>query len=164
MSIGPCVNTPPQHGVVIFEPAAFIIEYPEFTGIAAGLLTRNFNHATLQLNNSCGSLVCDAAVRETLLDMLVAHLTFLNQGTNDGAGTITPPYGVVGRIASATEGSVTVGVEYNAPANASQAWLIQTKYGAEYWAATARFRTMRYIPPPCGNSGVPFQPPYPWVN
>lgn len=148
MSVVPCVSTPPVHGVVVFDPAAFIIEYPEFAGIAGGLLTRNFNHATLQLNNSCGSLVRNATTREVLLDLLTAHLTFLNNGTNDGAGNVTPPYSVVGRISQATEGSVSASVEYNAPANASQAWLIQTKYGAEYWSATAKYRTMRYIAAP----------------
>lgn len=147
MSIGPCVSSPPVHGVVIFDPAAFIIFYPEFAGVTAGLLTRNFNHAALQLDNSCGSVVRDATKRETLLGMLTAHITLLNNGTNDGAGNVTPPYGVVGRVAQATEGSVSVGVEFNAPPNASQAWLIQTKYGAEYWAATARYRSMRYIAP-----------------
>lgn len=155
MSVVPCVSTPLVHGVVVFDPAAFIVEYPEFTGIVAGVLTRNFRHATLQLNNGCGSLVKDASKREVLLDMLTAHLTVLNQGTNDGAGNVTPPYGVVGRIATATEGSVTVGVEYDAPPNASQAWLIQTKYGAEYWSATAKYRTMRYIPAPqCVTPGL----------
>lgn len=148
MSIGPCVNTPPPHGVVVFEPAQFIIYYPEFAGIAAGLLTRNFNHATLQLDNSCGSLVRNAMKREILLGMLVAHLTMLNNGTDDGAGNVTPPVGIVGRIATATEGSVTVGAEYDAPPNASQAWLIQTKYGAEYWSATAKYRTMHYVVTP----------------
>lgn len=148
MSIGPCVSTPPVHGVVIFEPAVFIVEYPEFTGIPTPALTKNFRHSTLQLNNSCGSLVRNAMTREILLGLLTAHLTLLANGTNDGAGNVTPPVGIVGRIASATEGSVTVAAEYDAPPNASQAWLIQTKYGAEFWAATARFRTARYIPAP----------------
>lgn len=158
MTVGPCVSTPPVHGVVVFDPAAFIVEYPEFTGISGGLLTRNFKHATLQLNNSCGSLVRDAATREILLYMLTAHITLLNNGTNDGAGNVTPPYGVVGRISNATQGAVSVTVEFDAPPNASQAWLIQTMPGAEYWAAIAKYLTARYIPAPCGSSGVPSGP------
>lgn len=157
MSIGPCVSSQPVHGVVVFEPAVFIVYYPEFAGINTGLLTRNFNHATLQLDNSCGSLVQNAMKREILLGLLTAHLTFINQGADDGAGNVTPPLGVVGRISQAAEGSVNVSAEYDAPPNASQAWLIQTKYGAEYWSATAKYRTMRYIPAP-GNSGIPSFP------
>jgi len=147
MPVVACTNTPPVHGVVTFDPAAFVVDYPEFTGIAAGVLGRNFTRATLQLNNSCGSLVQNATQRELLLELLVAHITFLNQGTNDGAGNVNPPPGVVGRINAATEGSVSVAAEYNAPANANQAYYIQTKYGAEFWTDTARFRTMRYIGP-----------------
>jgi hypothetical protein len=30
----------------------------------------------------------------------------------------------------------------------SQAWFMQTKYGAEYWAATAQFRTAFNVPAP----------------
>lgn len=147
MSVTACTNTPPVHGVVTFDPAAFVVDYPEFTGISAGVLGRNFTRATLQLNNSCGSLVQDANQRELFLELLVAHVTFLNQGTNDGAGNVNPPPGVVGRISAATEGSVSVTAEYDAPGSDSQAYYIQTKYGAEFWNATARFRTMRYIAP-----------------
>ena len=151
MPVSPCTNVPPVHGVVTFDPAAFIVDYPEFAGIDSGTLGRNFTRATLQLNNSCGSLVCDANQRELLLELLVAHITFLNQGTNDGAGNVNPPQGVVGRVASATEGSVSVAAEYDAPANANQAYYIQTKYGAEFWTDTARFRTMRYVLPQCNG-------------
>lgn len=147
MPVTPCTSTPPVHGVVTFDPAAFKVDYPEFEGIDAGVLGRNFTRATLQLNNSCGSLVCDANVRELMLELLVAHITMLNQGTNDGAGNVNPAQGVVGRVASATEGSVSVAAEYDAPPNANQAYYIQTKYGAEFWTATARFRTMRYVLP-----------------
>lgn len=148
MPVVPCTNTPPVHGIVQFDPAQFQIDYPAFAGIDAGVLGRNFTRATLQLNNSCGSMVRDANIRELLLELLVAHITELNNGTNDGAGNINPPTGVVGRIASATEGSVSLGsAEYKAPDNANQAYYIQTTYGAEYWQSTAKFRTMRYVTP-----------------
>jgi hypothetical protein len=152
MSVVACTNTPPVHGVIQFDPAQFVIDYPMFTGIDAGVLGRNFTRATLQLNNSCQSLVKDGNVRELLLELLVAHITELNQGTNDGAGNVNPPSGIVGRIASASEGSVSLGnAEYAAPPNANQAYYIQTTYGAEYWQATAKYRTMRYISPQNGG-------------
>lgn len=149
MPVTPCVNTPPVHGIVTFDPALFIVDYPDFAGIDAGVLSRNFTRATLQLNNSCGSLVQDANQRELLLELLVAHITFLNQGTNDGAGNINPPTGVVGRISQATEGSVSLSSEYQAPPNANQAYYIQSKWGAEFWNDTAKYRTFRYLLPQC---------------
>lgn len=136
-----------MRGVVTFDPAAFQVDYPEFAGIDDGVLGRNFTRATLQLNNSCGSLVQDANQRELLLELLVAHITYINQGTNDGAGNVNPPTGVVGRINAATEGSVSLASEYSAPPNDMQAYYLQSKYGAEYWNDTARFRTMRYVGP-----------------
>jgi hypothetical protein len=78
--------------------------------------------------------------------MIVAHLTLLLQGSNDGAGNIQPPVGIVGRIASAAEGAVNVASEFDAPPNANQAFFIQTKYGALYWTATARYRMFVYVP------------------
>src|SRR5262249_37816262 len=58
-----------------------------------------------------------------------------------------PNPGTVGRVASATEGSVSVTLEMpNQPAAA--AWYLQTPYGASFWAATALYRTARYVPGP----------------
>jgi hypothetical protein len=128
--------------------------YPEFTGINTAMpaaLTNNFATAQLLLNNSCGSRVRDANQRLLLLYVIVAHLTLLLQGSNDGAGNVQPPVGLVGRIASAAEGAVNVASEFDAPPNASLAYFAQTKYGVLYWTATARFRTFVYMTPDsCG--------------
>lgn len=147
MSVIPCAPSTPVFGIVSFDPADFRTAYPEFTGIADGPLNQNFSLATLLLNNTCGSRVSDANQRETLLNVLVAHMTFLSNGTNDGGSPpiILSPPGVVGRIDSATEGAVSVSAQFEAPPNASQAYFIQTKYGALYWTLTARYRTMLYV-------------------
>jgi len=138
-------NTPPVHGVVTFDPAVFIVSYPMFATVDPAALTLNFTLATLALNNSCRSIVIDAAVREVLLNLLTAHITALLNGVN-GA----PPAGIVGRISTATEGTVSVSAEYIASASAS--WFIQTQWGAMFWQLTLQYRTFRYIPAPnaCG--------------
>ena len=150
MSIAPCSSAPaPVSGVVVFEPAVFIVTYPEFSAVSAAALQVNFGLATLILNNSCCSVVSDANVRETLLNVLTAHITALLNGVNG-----QPVSDLVGRINSATEGSVSVSAEYAAGLSQSQAWFIQTKYGALFWTLTAQYRTMRYIPPPNRCVGV----------
>ena len=58
--------------------------------------------------------------------------------------------GLVGRISSASVGSVSVSTE-NAGATQSASWYQQTQYGSTYWAMTASFRTMRYVPGPSRN-------------
>lgn len=150
MSIVPCTSTPIQTGIVQFIPADFRTAYPEFTGLTDGQLITCFNLATLALSNTCSGRVFNAALRESLLNLLTAHIAKLQYGTNDGAGNISPPQGIVGRINSATEGQVSVTAEM--VATARNAWYLQTQYGAMYWTMTARFRTAIYVSPlPTGD-------------
>jgi hypothetical protein len=65
-----------------------------------------------------------------------------------GVPNISPPLGIVGRINNASEGDVSVASEWSAPPNANQAYFVQTKYGAQYWAMTSRYRTAMFIPAP----------------
>lgn len=151
MAIAPCApTTTPVHGVVVFEPAVFIVLYPAFATIAAPALQQNFDLATLLLGNGCGSRVSDARLRERLLNLLTAHITAILNGANG-----QPPSGGVGRVASATEGSVTATLDMG-PVTNSEAFFIQTQWGAMYWAATARFRTAFYVAPPPRCYGVGF--------
>lgn len=143
MTIAPCPpSTPAPRGVVTFVPADFKAAYPEFATVADAALNVNFGLATLQLGNSCGSRVKNAATRELLLSLLVAHITALRNGVNG-----LPPAGIVGRISDATEGSVSVSADMGTVVY-GQAYYLQTQYGALYWQSTARWRTMVYIPAP----------------
>jgi Protein of unknown function (DUF4054) len=78
--------------------------------------------------------------RQRLLGLLTAHVAALFAPLN---GQPSPSY--VGRISNASEGSVSVGIDFPG-CTPNNAWYCQTKYGAMYWAATARYRTMRYHP------------------
>jgi hypothetical protein len=161
VTIGPCTNTPPTPGVVVYNQAQFLASYPEFTATNTAYptaLANNFLTATLLLNNSCCSRVVDVNVRQQLLYMLTAHLTALYQGVNG-----QPPQGVVGRVSDATEGSVSMSAEYASTVSMSAAFYLQTQYGATFWASTVTYRTMTYVaaPPRCygpyGSFGAPFQ-------
>jgi hypothetical protein len=153
MTIAACPPaTLPPHGVVVFVPATFKTAYPEFATIADTALVANFGLAQLQLNNACESFVSDASIRETLLNLLVAHITTLRNGANG-----QPAPGMVGRIGYAIEGSVAATAEMG-PQVYGQAYYSQTQWGAMYWTATARFRQMRFVaaPQPCWNLGPGF--------
>jgi hypothetical protein len=65
-----------------------------------------------------------------------------------GVPNIVPPLGIVGRISDASEGDVSVSAQWEAPPNANMAYYIQTKYGADFWTYTARFRLAIFIPAP----------------
>lgn len=126
--------------IVVFDVAAFRERYPEFDAVSETLLNAYFTEATIYLDNTDRSLVADVAVRAVFLNMLVAHIAALNSGVNGEKAS-----GLVGRVASASEGSVSVSTDAG-PSSASSWWYLQTPYGAAYWQATAPYRTVRYVP------------------
>ena len=147
MGISPCAPQPVTPGIVTFVPADFTAAFPAFASVPTGVLTANFGFATLMLNNSCCSVVRDAPTRANLLNLMTAHITALLNGTNG-----QPPQGVVGRISSAAEGSVSLSTEMLAKSESASYWQ-QTPWGAMFWQATIGYRTAHYVAPVCGPSG-----------
>ncbi len=161
MPVVPCPSPCPPitRGIVQFDAAEFNALYPEFSGLSSTVQGNSFTDATFLLNNSCGSLVQDANQRMALLYTLTAHCLLIDRGADDGAGNVTTPQGIVGRIDTAAEGSVSVSASYNNDVTMSEAYFIQTKYGAKFWQQTAQFRTMHYVGPPSvgpNGPGFPF--------
>lgn len=143
MTIAACPpSSPIVPGVVVFDATEFLGIYPEFATAGTPALTNNFNLATLMLSNCCSSPVTNPAARQSLLYLLTAHITFLNTPCTANNGQ---PPGIVGRISSASEGSVSVSSEM--VVTLTNGYFMQTKYGAQFWQMTAPYRTMHYIPP-----------------
>lgn len=123
---------------VIFNPTAFKTRYPEFAAVSNVLLQAYFDESTLYLSNSDTSPVQDIPRRTLLLNMLTAHVAYIGGALGNNGGQALP----VGRTSSATEGSVSVSLEYMTPG--TQAWYVQTQYGAAFWQATLNLRRFRY--------------------
>jgi hypothetical protein len=126
---------------VAFNATTFKARYPEFTAISDARLSTFFGEAGFYLSNSDDSPVQDLTRRATLLNMLTAHIAYLN-GVLSADGLPKP----VGRVSQATEGSVSASLEYLTPG--SHAWFTQTQYGAAFWQATISLRRFRYVPCP----------------
>lgn len=125
---------------VVFDPVAFKAAYPEFGAVPDATLEGYFVRSQLFLaNQDCP--VQGEAKRLLLCWLLVAHIAQLSGALNPGG---IP--GPVGRTSSATEGSVSVSLEFNVNMGAS--WFIQTSYGAQFWQATAYLRSFRYVARP----------------
>lgn len=125
---------------VVFDPVAFKAAYPEFSAAPDAALEGYFVRSQLFLaNQDCP--VQDEQKRLLLFWLLVAHIAKLSGALNTGG---IP--GPVGRTSSATEGSVSVSLEFNAHMGAS--WFVQTSYGAQFWQATAYLRSFRYVARP----------------
>jgi hypothetical protein len=133
--------------IVSFNYAQWIALYG-LTAVTEPQAQNYFTIATTIHRNDGGGPVSDATQQLALLNMLTAHIATLFAPQSGGAASS----GLVGRINSATEGSVSVQAAYSNNVSEQMAWFIQTKYGAMYWTATAPYRTMRYRP--SKNRGV----------
>jgi hypothetical protein len=131
-------------GVVVFDYATWIAQYPEFTASVTQPQAQSyFNRLTIggAIDNTPLSQVQDQFERTILLNLGVSHVAEL-------AGALNPSRReLVGRISSATEGSVSVQTEYAVPNGPLGAWWNQTSYGAQYYASTLKYRTAFYAPP-----------------
>jgi len=131
--------------IVVFVPAQFKLVYPEFADVPDVQLEYYFSQAEIYLDNTNASPVPNVNTRKILLWMLTAHIAQLAgvlEDINGGSSGLQP----VGRVSSATEGTVSVGFEYKVPGTAS--WYAQTQYGAAYWEATSSVRTIHYLARP----------------
>jgi hypothetical protein len=125
--------------VAVFNLANFQARYPQFSAVSPTRLGVLFLEAGLYLSNSDSSPVRDVTRRGTLLNMLVAHISFL-AGDLSADGQAQP----VGRVSQASEGTVSASFEGVPPTPGTGAWFQQTQYGAAFWQATANLRGMRY--------------------
>jgi len=144
---------------VQFSYETWIARYPEFSGVPPELATLYFQEAGLYFAN-CGWTGA-LPMAPLLLNMLTAHIAQLNAPLG---GEPSPQ--TVGRINSAGQGSVNVALEWDGgTASPSQAFFIQTKYGAAFWQATASFRQARYrARPTLVPNGVYPGGGYGWYN
>lgn len=137
--------------IVTFNYATWIARYPEFAGVTQQVAQLYFDEATTYVRNDGGGPVSSSAILAVLLNTVTAHIAWLCS-TRDANGNIVTggavqAPGLVGRVSSASEGSVSVSAENDYPAGSAQ-WWQQSKYGAAFWAMTAQYRTMRYIARP----------------
>jgi hypothetical protein len=132
---------------VVFNYSEFFTRYPEFSeSVEFDLAQLYFEEAGIYLDPTDSSMIANQTKRKVCLYMLTAHIAAMNRpGGTD----------LVGRISSATEGSVTVQAEMAQPGTG--AWFMQTKYGAAYWQATSQYRTGFYIAP-VGRNMDPYNP------
>ena len=124
---------------VVFDKARFQAAYPEVQASDAQFAMW-FTQAESLLDNTDHSIVEKLEAREMLLFLLVRHFAALAERAAQG--------GLVGRIASATEGSVSVSADMGA-VGSNAAWYLQPPYGATFWQLTAKYRRFRYVAGGC---------------
>lgn len=128
--------------IAVFNYGAWSTLYPDLaTKVDQAQAQAYFDMSgALYVDNTDCSVIDNVGVRLQLLNLAVAHLATINLSAAAG-GT-----GIVGRVNSAKEGSVSVTSELNVPGSA--AWWAQTQAGLSLWQALAPYRTMHYVPGP----------------
>ena len=122
---------------VALDYAQWSARYPELAAtVPPATAAAYWAEAGLYCDNSDTSPIRDdspGGERSLLLGMVTAHIAALAAAP------------LVGRIASATQGSVTVQTDLGVPGSA--AWFAQTRYGLAFWQATAKYRMAHYFAP-----------------
>lgn len=129
---------------VSFNYAAWVALYPEFAYVPQAQVIEYFNLATMYQDNSGAGFPQNPTQQLNLLNMVTAHLTQLFASLANGQ----PASQLVGRINSASQGSVSVATQLDLAKSDLAAFFAQTKYGLACWVATMPFRRMRYFPGP----------------
>lgn len=122
---------------VVFDPIHFKEIYPQFAGFTDAQLEWFFKKSEQILDNSENACI-EYDARMIMFYLLVAHYAQLQQQIKDGNTA-------VGRVSSATEGSVSISLDFPTSAVGREKWFNQTPYGAEYWMMTAPYRTGLYV-------------------
>lgn len=157
MPASPILRSCPGGAIAVWSASAFLESYPNFKAVPAPTLESMFDIATIYLRNDGTSPIRKQSTQTALMFMLTAHLLQISFGPNGAGavpGNVDGAPGLVGRIASASEGSVSVSADY--PSTPNNAWFLQTPYGASFWQATVNWRRMYYIPGPTRfGTGIP---------
>lgn len=133
--------------IVVFDAAQFVLRYPVFAAYniaSPGGLQYFFDDAGLYLNNTDCNPITNVTQRQQLLWMITAHLAQL--GGAAAAGGVGSTATQVGRISEASEGTVKASFDMGTAQGRAAFWN-QTQFGAQYWMATAKYRSFRYAPP-----------------
>lgn len=133
---------------VQFNFATWQAMFPDLSTVPEATVQAYFTQAGLYHDNTGIGQPLDANIQLGLMNLMTAHLISRYVTINGIA-----PSPLVGPVSNASEGSVSVGVKV-LEAPGTQAWLLTTKYGSDYWYATAPYRTMRYRPGPQRFFGI----------
>lgn len=146
--------------VYVFDPVAFKLAYPQFAKFTNEQLIQFFEEVENSVVDNTESSCFSLANRKKWFYLLVAHNAEL-QNRIDSGNT-----GLVGRISSATEGSVSITTDYNMGDGALGQWLNQTPYGAKFFALTTAWRSALWVaatkPMPVKRTKWPY--PFGWGN
>lgn len=124
-----------------FDPVQYKIDYPQFAGLSDTLLTKRYDYNALARSQWVFNYFTNADQQYYWSIIVLSHILTLEYGV-DGTGSS----GMIGRINSATEDSVSATAEFNTPLESGSAYWNQTIYGCEVWSIWASHGIATYVP------------------
>lgn len=127
---------------VVFDPAQFKIDYPQFSNLSNTSLTNTFNYNALP-NSKWVYLYCDWDEGTQLywMSMVLSHILTVTYGSN-GNGISTS---LSGRISQASTGDVSVSFDYAAPKDSSEAEWNKTVFGQQVYKMMMALPIAEYV-------------------
>lgn len=145
---------------VTFDWTYFTALFPEFSCLNETQGQAYFDMAGIYVANVPTNPANCVGILKQLLMLVTAHIAWLlcpkdSSGNPSATGTNNTG-GLVGRISSAHQGSVSVSMTLDGePGSPSMTFYAQTKYGLLAWQAMAQFRTARWTVSPTLAAMVP---------
>lgn len=131
----------PQVPPVTFDYNTWVGMFPYFSSVPSSLGAGYFIQACGLCANTTLNPLFSKGILPLALYLLTSHIAALNSPTPDGQQGST----LVGRINSATEGSVSVQAQWDSSGSPNESYFTQTKWGAQYWTMAAVTRTAVYL-------------------
>jgi hypothetical protein len=136
---------------VPFNYNTFVATFPAFAALPQQQAQLYWNMAGGYWRNDGTSPATTDAEQATLMNLVTAHLAQIL----GAAAAAAPSAGLVGRMSSASEGSVSVSAELSGLPPSAAFWT-QTQYGLLFWQMTAAYRQGPRYRAPVKRSTEPF--------
>ncbi len=120
----------------VFDLPLWRVRFPVFSGVPDELVQAIRLEVPLYFNPEN----VPADQQTPLYNLALAHLVSLSAPIAGSAAS----QGLVGRVTTASEGSVSVSLDAGPATSATQAFWLQTTYGQLFWTMTAQYRRFRY--------------------
>lgn len=125
-----------------FDPAQFIIDYPQFANISTNILTNTFNYNVVPQSEWIYLYVTwDADTQYYWQCVILAHILTVIYGQN-GNGISTS---LSGRISQASTGDVAINFDYFTSKNSSEAEWNKSVYGQQVWKMMQALPVVDYV-------------------
>ena len=126
---------------VVFDYGTWAARFPLLGAAPSAFVTSLVPEAMIYVDTGPRSPI-PVDEQQVVFNLVLAHLVALNTPIAGGAAS----QGLVGRITSTSEGSVSVSLDAGQPASLTQAWWLGTTYGQQVWVLLSRYRRFRYVP------------------